>query len=275
MKRTLLFASLSLVAAASFAQSSPTQKTTAPTVKAVSSDVQAVQKRLQQKFPKLPVSFVSKVSEKGINDLYAFTVGGRVTYTNADVSYIFTNGNLVSAETAENLTNQHQLDANKKLFASLPKEKAFKFVFGKGERVLYTVEDADCPACREFATLLHNYKQPEKLNMTLYVFPFALEKLHPEAKAKADSIWCSGKDSAARSAAWKRWMVEGKMPTGQAVKDCKAPTGENIELFKEVGISATPTLMFTDGSAAAGGVPPENLIKALEMMQQAEKPTKK
>ena len=233
-------------------------------------DEASVSKRLKEKFPKLANTTAVKVTDKGVQGLYAVTVNGRVAYVDEDVTFVFTNGNLLSAATAENLSLVHQQDANRRLFASLPKNQAFKTVFGKGQRQLITIEDADCPACKDFTRQLHAYPNPEKLNLTVYSFPYALERIHPDAARKAEVIWCSASTDAARSTAWKNWMLGSPLPT-TTVKGCKAPVRENIHRFTQLGINATPTVMFADGSALRGGIDPAKLVEALDAVEKGLK----
>jgi thiol:disulfide interchange protein DsbC len=231
-------------------------------------DTKSVTAALKQKFPKLSVDGVQPVGEQGVKGLYLVYVGGRVAYTDETVSFVFTKGDLLSGNTAENLTMTHQQNANKSLFANLPREKAFKTVFGKGQRQIITIEDADCPVCKDFIKSLHAFPNPEKLNMTVYTFPFALERLHPDAARKGAAIWCSASSESGRSAAWKSWMVDGKMPT--SVKTCKDPVRDNITRFAQLGINATPSILFADGSAIAGSLEPQQLIQALDALSKTK-----
>lgn len=231
-------------------------------------DEASVSKLVKQKFPKLASPNVFAVKENGIKGLYAVTVNGRIAYTNEDVTFIFTNGNLLSADTTDNLTSIHQQESNKRLFADFPKANAFKTVFGKGQRQLIIIEDADCPACKDFSKSIHSYPDPAKLNATVYSFPFALEKLHPDAVAKAETIWCSSTTDAGRSLAWKNWMTKGVMPQS---KPCANPVKDNVKRFSQLGINATPTIMFSDGSALPGGIDIPKLIEGLDALDKSSK----
>ena len=232
-----------------------------------------VKQQLTKKFPNLEVSNLEKVKDEGVKGLYSFVVNGRVVYTDETVSFIFTNGNLLSAKTADNLTLIHQQSANKVLFSRLKKEskdRAFKMVYGKGENEIISIEDADCPACKVFSKSLQFYKNPEKLNLTVYVFPFALSRIHPDAIRKDKLIWCSAKTQEGRSEVWKKWMAEGDINSIPASKssECKDPIDQNIKEFTAIGINATPTVIFQDGSAAPGAIDPDQLIKALGTLKK-------
>jgi thiol:disulfide interchange protein DsbC len=49
-------------------------------------------------------------------------------------------------------------------------------------------------------------------------------------------------------------MVAGKAPAA-APADCKHPLEENVALGRKLGINGTPTIIFADGSRAAGALP--------------------
>lgn len=253
MKKHLLKISASILAIATMASFS------------AFADEASVSKLLKQKFPKLSNTTAVAVKEDGIKGLYAVSVNGRVAYTDENVSFIFTNGNLLSATTTNNLTMNHQQDSNKRLFADLPRANAIKTVFGKGQRQIIVIEDADCPACKDFAKQLHSFPSPDKLNLTVYSFPFALEKLHPDAANKAERIWCSANSDSGRSLAWKNWMTKGIMPPE---KTCTNPVKDNLKRFTQLGINATPTVMFADGSALPGAIDPGKLLEALDALDK-------
>jgi thiol:disulfide interchange protein DsbC len=49
-------------------------------------------------------------------------------------------------------------------------------------------------------------------------------------------------------------MVGGKAPAA-APDGCKDPLEQNVTLGKSLGINGTPTIIFTDGTRAAGALP--------------------
>lgn len=237
-------------------------------------DEASVTKRFKEKFPKLGEVSAARVTEGGVDGLYSVIVNGRVAYVDEKVTFVLTNGNLLSSSSAENLTMIHQMKANRQLFTSLPKDKAFKTVFGKGERQLITIEDADCPACQEFTKLLHAHPKPSDLNLTLYTFPFALERLHPDAARKGDLLWCSSTSPDKRSAAWKTWMTKAQLPTAK-VPGCVSPLAENLKRFKGMDINATPTLIFEDGTSIPGGMRVPELVQVLDEIGKEMKKLRK
>lgn len=230
-------------------------------------DEASVAALVKKKFPKLENVSVRAVPEKGMKGIYIISVNGKVAYTNEQVDYIFVNGNIVDAATAQNLTPLHQLFENQKTFNAVPRDQAFKYVYGKGQRTIVTIEDPDCPACKTFTKNLASYPNPEKLNLTVYTYPYALDSIHPDAKEKAIKIWCSANTPEGRAKAWKDWMVNGVFPS-KTNTTCANPVDKNMKMFGAMGVNATPTVIFSDGTAVPGGFPADKLVEALNALDQ-------
>jgi thiol:disulfide interchange protein DsbC len=150
---------------------------------------------------------------------------------------------MFDARTRENLT-QKRLDVALKVdFKSLPFERAIKTTRGNGSRVIVTFEDPNCQYCKRLWQTMGDLK-----DVTIYTFLYPI--LSADSMAKSKAIWCS-KD---RATAWDQYMVGGKAPAA-AAEDCKHPIDDNVALGRSFGISGTPTIIFADGSRAAGALP--------------------
>jgi thiol:disulfide interchange protein DsbC len=98
-------------------------------------------------------------------------------------------------------------------------------------------------------------------NVTIYTFPFPIDSLHPAAAQKSRQIWCS----ADRGKAWDEWFQKQKLPDNKG--DCANPVAANQALGEKLHISATPTLVFADGSVVPGALP---LAQLEQMLAKAE-----
>ena len=179
---------------------------------------------------------------KGLGGLYEVLVGGELYYVDAGVTFVIA-GTMFDPITRENLT-QKRLDVALRVdFKSLPLDRAIKTKRGDGSRIMVTFEDPNCPYCKKLWQNMQEMK-----NVTIYTFLYPI--LSAESNEKSRAIWCS-KD---RATAWDQYMVGGKVPAA-AAPDCKNPLEQNIALGRQLGISGTPTIVFTDGSRAAGALP--------------------
>ena len=83
---------------------------------------------------------------------------------------------------------------------------------------------------------------------------------------KSALIWCAPD----RSKAWDEWFASGKLPNNKG--DCATPLAKTAQLGQKYRISATPTLVFADGSMVPGAIPMDQLENELK---QAEAATRK
>lgn len=179
---------------------------------------------------------------KSRGGLYEVLIQGQILYVDPEVSFILS-GRMIDPRTREDLT-QKRLDTALKIdFKSLPLERAVKTVRGDGSRVFVTFEDPNCPYCKRLWQNMAELK-----NVTVYTFLYPI--LSPDSVEKSKGIWCA-KD---RAASWEEHIVQGKAPAA-APAECKTPVEQNVALGRELGISGTPTLVFTDGSRSAGAMP--------------------
>ena len=229
--------SLAVVAQLACAQSA------APAAK-MTPEAQAVKKQLEQKFPGAQVTSVSKSPYFG---LYEAQFEDRMVYTDAKVQYILV-GSIYDAATKTNLTDQKLKQLNRIAFDSLPLDLAFKRVKGNGERKLAIFSDADCPFCAQLEKTLR-----EVDNVTIYTFLYPIDQLHPDSARKSKIIWCS----ADKVKAWDEFFVNGALPDNSG--ECPNPVAATAALGSKLRVTATPTLVFADGSIVPGALPTDRL----------------
>lgn len=179
---------------------------------------------------------------KSLGGLYEVLMGGELYYVDPGVNFVIA-GRMFDARTREDLTQKRLDTALKVDFKSLPLDRALKTKRGDGSRVIVTFEDPNCPYCKKLWQMM-----AELNNVTIYTFLYPI--LSADSNEKSRAIWCS-KD---RAGAWDQFMVAGKAPA-PAADDCTTPLEQNVALGKQLGISGTPTIIFADGSRAAGALP--------------------
>lgn len=209
----------------------------------------SLQQTLQSRYPDVKIEAVQATPIPG---LYEVIAGGRTSYADASGNYMIL-GRLVDTRTRQDLSAEH-LDAHNAIdFGKLPFDRAIKIVKGNGSRHLALFEDPDCPYCRQLEKDLRSVS-----DVTIYVFLFPLESVHPNATAHAHAIWCS--PDHART--WTDWMVDNKAPAGPASCD-----GDPVNDLQSIGaslkVSATPTLFLQNGRRVSGAVSAETLEQML------------
>ena len=224
---------------------------------AAASEAATVKRLLQQKFPGAEVNNVGK---SGLFGLYEAQFDGQLVYTDAKVTYVIV-GSIYEAATKRNLTEERNRQLNRVAWDSLPFELAMKKVKGNGSRKLVIFSDADCPFCARLESELKGVD-----DVTIYTFLYPIDQLHPDAARKSKIIWCSPD----RIKAWDEFFASGKLPDNKG--ECETPLAATHDLGQKLRVSATPTLVFADGSIVPGALPRERLEAELDNgMAEAKK----
>jgi thiol:disulfide interchange protein DsbC len=182
--------------------------------------------------------------------LYEVVVDNDILYVDEAVKYVVA-GRLIDVRTHEDLTAARREEVQRVDFKTLPLERAVKSVHGDGSRVLVIFADPNCPYCKKLEKDIN-----ELPNTTLYTFLYPI--LSDDSVDRSRAIWCSSD----RAAAWNALMVRGKAPD-KAAADCKTPIDDNLELGHRLFVSATPTIIYTDGRRMPGAVPIDRIEAAL------------
>jgi thiol:disulfide interchange protein DsbC len=216
----------------------------APAAAPLTAEAATLKKTIEQKLPGATVRSVVKTPYMG---LYEVQLDDQIMYTDAKGVYMIV-GSIYEAASKKNLTAERQRELNKVAFDSLPLNLSFTRVKGNGERKLAIFSDADCPYC---ARLEQELKSID--NVTIYTFLFPIDQLHPDAARKSRTIWCSPD----RAKAWDEFFATGALPDNQG--DCDNPVVATNALGTKLHVSATPTLVFADGSLVPGALPAQQL----------------
>lgn len=203
-------------------------------------DAAAVKKLLENKFPGAAISNVSKSPYFG---LYEAQFDELLVYTDARVTYVMV-GTVFDANTKENLTDARLRRLNRVAWDALPLDLAFKRVKGNGTRKFAIFSDADCPFCKRLEDVMKGLD-----DVTIYTFLFPIGELHPDAARKSAVIWCS----ADKAKAWDEFFDAGRLPDNKG--ECPTPIKDTALLGQRLHVSATPTLVFADGSMVPGAIP--------------------
>jgi thiol:disulfide interchange protein DsbC len=199
----------------------------------------AVKKAIEPRLGKgVKVDGVTKTPYAG---LYEVHVGTNIFYTDEKARYIF-RGDVVDAINRTNYT-QNRIDEISKInFSDLPLANAAKSVRGNGKRVVAIFEDPNCGYCKRLRKTLLGMD-----NITVYTFMYNI--LSEDSAVKSKNIWCAPD----RNKAWDDWMTKGTAPPA-AGQSCISPNDIVFNLGRKLGVSATPTIFFTDGSRVSGAM---------------------
>jgi len=217
-------------------------------------DEVAVRATVRRLFPNAEAPAVARTPIPGLLEA---AVDGQVFYITEDGRYLL-GGPLVDARAKRNLTDARLAQINRIAFDTLDTRLAISWVQGGGARKLAVFEDPDCPYCKALEKTLKEID-----DLTVYVFLYPIDQLHPEAAAKSRAVWCAPD----RTKAWADVMRTGVVPPGTA--NCADPIAEIAAFAKRHRITATPTLVLADGTRLVGAVPHAQLEAEL---RRASKP---
>jgi thiol:disulfide interchange protein DsbC len=223
--------------AVAFADASSPDKPRSP-------EAAAIKKLLEQKFEGVSIGNIAKTPYFG---LYEVQFDDQLVYTDAKVTYVLV-GSIYDAATKKNLTEAKQREYSRVAFDSLPLDLAFKKVKGDGSRKLVVFADPDCPFCARLEKELKSID-----NVTIYTLLFPIDQLHPDAARKAKMIWCALDPAKA----WDQLYESGVLPKNNG--DCDNPVAAIREVAKKMRVTATPTLVFADGTVIPGALPAPQL----------------
>lgn len=146
----------------------------------------AVSSALAQNYPQLKTQQINQTPVTGVYEVVL--LNNEIVYFAPASGHLFI-GELWSAQN-RNLTRESKsrmLAAKVKMF---PLDKALKI--GNGPTAIIEVTDPDCPFCRKSSEFFST-----RDDITRYVFLFPLDRLHPQADAKARFILSSEDPEAA------------------------------------------------------------------------------
>jgi thiol:disulfide interchange protein DsbC len=194
---------------------------------------------------------IDEITQTPLKNMYEVRIGTDLMYVDARAEYAFIEGQMIDLKANKNLTQARvddliRIDFNK----DLPLQYAIKQVSGTGKRVLAVFEDPNCTYCKKLRTDLVKMK-----DLTLYTFAYAI--LAPDSETKARKAWCA-KD---QGSAWNEMMVQSRVPDNDG--SCENPVGKIQALGRQLNVTGTPTMFFTNGKRVPGAISVQELEKLL------------
>ncbi|VVD30926.1 DsbC family protein [Paraburkholderia dioscoreae] len=202
--------------------------------------------------------------EKAFPGFYSVVKGNEIFFVRDDLS-ILISGNVIDLKKNVSLTSAIEEANRPKIDVSqLDLKDAIKF--GSGSRRLYVFSDPDCPYCRSLEGSL-----TKLTDVTIYIFPFPLAQLHPNAPGVAEAIWCQADrvqawhdyqniaqvvPANALMPAWHNYLHQHKQPDQPL---CDNPIARNLAVGEKWQIAGTPALIFEDGTLIPGAAPAERI----------------
>jgi thiol:disulfide interchange protein DsbC len=208
-----------------------------------------IKSTLEARYPDSKIETV--LPSNDIAGWYEVVTSTGIAYTNPNADLMLI-GTLTDTRSKENLGEKRWGQLHTIDFKSLPFDRAIRVVKGDGRRQMAVFADPDCPYCRRLEQQLRDVS-----DVTIYIFLFPINELHPNASVHAEQIWCA--DDPAKT--WAAWVLERKdLPE----KWCgSTPIAELAQLGAKLKVFGTPTIFLADGQRIVGAIDKADLERRL------------
>lgn len=201
----------------------------------------------------MPNKTPDSITASAIPGLYEVVIGTRILYISQNGRYLV-EGDVYDLKQQKNLTESKRSAGRMRAMKAIDKQT--KIIFSPKKKK-YTVEvftDIDCGYCRKFHREINTYLDK---GIEIRYLSFPRSGINTPSYYKAVDVWCA-KDR-------KKAMTMAKSGGKVAKNRCKNnPIKQHLETGKAIGVSGTPTLVFSNGKVIPGYVPADRLSSMLE-----------
>lgn len=186
--------------------------------------------------------------------IYELAHAGEVSYVTADGKYVFS-GDLFQVSTQgefPNLTENRRREMRQQLLGAIPEQQMIVFGKASAPHTITVFTDIDCQWCQHLHSQIADYN---KLGIRVRYLAYPRSGPDTESWHKAEAVWCAKDRNTALTAAKRGERVPGA--------SCDAMVSGQYDLGGQVGVSATPAVVFGNGELVPGYLPPEDMLEAI------------
>ena len=201
----------------------------------------------------IPDQAPDEVRAAAVAGFYEASYGADTFYISADGRYML-HGDLYDLKARVNLTEKNRAVQRVELMRTVKEEDAIVFApKDKARHTVYVFTDIDCGYCRKMHKEIKGYTD---LGIEIRYLAFPRTGIDTPSYYKAVSVWCA-KDR-------KQAITEAKAGREPPERTCTNPVEAEYSLGSRLGVSGTPTLVFSDGSLLPGYLNPAQLSQYLD-----------
>ena len=204
-------------------------------------NIETVKTKLAKNHPDLKIENIQPTEMKGI---YSGAMSGQIVYLNDDAQHILA-GSMIRLKDQENLTKDLVVKQNSVDWNKLNLNDAVKQVKGNGKRKIAVFSDPNCPYCKQLEAELKNLN-----DVTIYTFIIPFK---PQSVVPSKQVFCEKNPAQA----WTDLISKGIQPSSKNI--CANPIERNLSLAKSIGITGTPTIIFSNGFKVVGAYPADKM----------------
>ena len=242
-----MFGAAAAVCAALYSAAAPAADAAAPAPAAA--EAQSLESRIAARVLAVTTMKPDTVRPAPVKGLYEVVVKRRLFYVDEKVEHLIV-GRIFDAATETDITAARIEELSRIDWKELPLQDAIKVVYGNGERKVAVFTDARCTYCQMLEKSLR-----ETGNVTVYNFLYPILN----SREVTRNIVCA-KDPAK---ALQDHMLNGTEPPAAKCDD--SVLDRNLALGARYEISATPFIIFANGSRVTGALPSDQLNRGLNL----------
>lgn len=200
-----------------------------------------------------PQAEIQSVKPSVIPGFYEVQVSGQIVYLSEDGEKVIS-GDVYDLKKKVSYTEQAKTGLRKAALDTVKDED--KIIYkAKDEKYKVTVfTDISCPYC----TKLHEEMTAfNDAGITVEYLAFPRAGIGSKPQKDMQNIWCAEDKTAAMNAAKTSHTIPSQSCEGSQVV-------EQFLLGQDIGVNATPTMIFSDGELQAGYIKPAELLPILQ-----------
>jgi thiol:disulfide interchange protein DsbC len=186
--------------------------------------------------------------------IYELAHEGEISYVTADGNYVFSGDLFQVTNTGDfpNLSENRRRDMRRQLMAVAPEQEMI--IFGKPDapHTVTVFTDIDCQWCQHLHAQIDEYNE---LGIRVRYLAFPRTGPATDSWYKAEAVWCA-KDR-------NKALTGAKRGEPVARTSCASTVAGQYELGHEVGVNATPAVVFDNGELVPGYLPPADMLEAI------------
>lgn len=209
---------------------------------------------------KFPGVKAEDIRQSPVSGVYEVPMGADIAYVSADGLYLIA-GDLYEIDTRVNLTEAGRSASRTQTLAKLDERDMIVFKPAVVKHTITVFTDVDCGYCRK----LHS-QIDEITRLGIQVRYVAYPRGGPGSDEwrKMEAVWCAKDRKAA--------ITEAKKGGDIKTASCgSTPVAKQYQLGEDFGVRGTPAIFTSNGDYIGGYLPPAELLKQLDQLQQKQK----
>lgn len=199
------------------------------------------------------------LEESPVPGLYMAMIQGQVLYFSEDGRYLI-QGEMLDLEERAPVAEGMRRSMRAERLADYDKDSLLIYpAEGETEHVVTVFTDIECPYCQRMHRQIDDYTA-QGIEIRYAQFPRA--GVGSSSYHKSVAVWCA-EDR-------KEAMNRAKAGDSMGREDCENPVSEQLDLARELGVDATPTMISETGVVQRGLVDARQLRAMLDDAAQAD-----